>query len=59
MRGVSVHQGELKLVSKRSEDREALSWSMTGVLVIYEFYTPTSERSHVSNPLPWKTKVYI
>lgn len=36
MRGVSKRcvgtSGELKLVSKRSEDRVALPWSMTGVL---------------------------
>lgn len=43
MRGVSKRcvgtSGELKLVSKWSEDRVALPWSMTGVLgiAIYGF----------------------
>lgn len=43
--------------SKRSEDRVAL-WSMTGGLgiAIYGFYTPTSDRSHLSNQLPWKNQ---
>lgn len=63
MRGVSKRcvgtSGELKLVSKRSEDRVALPWSMTGVLgiAISGFYTPTSDRSHLSNQLPWKNQI--
>lgn len=56
--------GELKLVSKRSEDREALPWSMTGGLgiAIYGFNTPTSDRGHLSfcpTNCPGKTKLYI
>lgn len=68
MRGVSKGcvgtSGELKLGSKQSEDREALQWSMTGVsdITIYGFYTPISERSHLSfcpTNCPGKTKFYI
>lgn len=67
MRSVSKRcvgtSGELKLVSKWSVDRVALIWSMTGVLntVIYRFYTPMSDRSHLSfspTKCPGKTKFY-